>query len=125
MGFFDWLARRLFKPENIEPLIDTLMERVNVKNQILEALADEEVAAGVTAYTDALYGRYLGKSGKLWSSIGGIQKGINHQGEGIGGFLSGITGEDDLSLASLAKLFFASKSGSPSLSNSNGSGVMT
>ena len=54
-----------------------------LKDSIKEILEDEEIAQGVVSYTDGIYNRYLGKSGKLWGTLGGVQKGVNYaiQGE--------------------------------------------
>lgn len=51
-----------------------------VKELFFEVLNDEEVQKGLLAFTDDLYKRY---SLKVLSTIGGMQKGINAQEEGM------------------------------------------
>ncbi len=52
-----------------------------MKDSIQDVLEDEEIAEMIITYTDTIYNRYLGKSGKFWSTIGGIQTKINYDAE--------------------------------------------
>jgi len=110
---WNWVFKRLFTPQRVASLIKnntpTIAEAM--KDSIQSVLEDEEIARGVIQYTDEIYNRYLGKSGKLWSTIGGVQKGINYAIEGEAEKLnpfSGLIGEDgEISLAGFVKGFLA------------------
>jgi len=77
---WNWVFKRLFTPERVASLIKNNQGVVAMamKDSIQDVLEDEEIAGMVIKYTDSVYNRYLGKSGKLWSTIGGNQKGINY-----------------------------------------------
>lgn len=81
----DWIFKRLITPERVGDLIKNNQVVITeaLKDSIKEILEDEEIAQGVVMYTDGIYNRYLGKSGKLWGTLGGVQKGVNYaiQGE--------------------------------------------
>lgn len=110
---WNWVFKRLFTPKRVASLIKNNQGEIAelMKNSIQDVLEDEEIAGMMIQYTDSIYNRYLGKSGKLWSTIGGAQKGINYA---IDGALeqqnpfSGILDEGgELSLAGIAKSILA------------------
>jgi len=110
---WNWVFKRLFTPKRVASLIKNNQGEISelMKNSIQDVLEDEEIAGMMIQYTDSIYNRYLGKSGKLWSTIGGAQKGINYA---IDGALeqqnpfSGILDEGgELSLAGIAKSILA------------------
>jgi len=110
---WNWVFKRLFTPKRVASLIKNNQGEITelMKDSIQGVLEDEEIAGMVIQYTDSIYNRYLGKSGKLWSTIGGAQKGINYA---IDGALeqqnpfSGILDEGgELSLAGIAKSILA------------------
>ena len=109
----DWIFKRLFTPKRVASLIknNQIVIAEAMKDSIQDVLEDEAIAGMVIQYTDQVYNRYLGKSGKLWSTIGGVQKGINYAVEGEAEKLnpfSGLIDEDgELSLAGLVKGFLA------------------
>jgi len=123
MGFFDWLFKRLFTKKRIQYLTNQFKEEINLKHQVMDVLSDEEIAQNVIGYSDAIYDRYFGKSGKLWGSLGGIQKGINAQNgdNGMPFDFSLLENLDNLSLASLVRIYMASKMGNPSTPTQIGS----
>lgn len=107
--FLNWVFKRLFTPKRIASVIknNQVVIAEAMKESIHNVLEDEDVAAHLIQYTDEIYNRYLGKSGKLWSTIGGVQKGINYavQGEAdkLNPFAALINEEGELSLAGLVK----------------------
>ena len=78
---FEWLIKRVFSEKNVGYLMEKanpLMReaiKTEAKEAILNVLEDEEIAAGLTQYGDALFARY---SKKFWGSVGGVQKGLNY-----------------------------------------------
>jgi len=76
---WNWIFKRLFTPKRVASMIknNTPIIADAMKDSIQSVLEDEEIAGMLIQYTDEIYNRYLGKSGKLWSTIGGFQKGIN------------------------------------------------
>jgi len=76
---WNWIFKRLFTPKRVASLIKNNQGEITelMKDSIQHVLEDEEIASMVIQYTDTIYNRYLGKSGKLWSTVGGVQKGIN------------------------------------------------
>ena len=81
---WNWIFKRLFTPKRVASMIknNTPVIAEAMKESIQSVLEDEDIAGMLIQYTDELYNRYLGKSGKLWSTIGGVQKGINYAVEG-------------------------------------------
>lgn len=105
----DWIFKRLFTPKRVASIIknnQVVLAEV-MKDSIQDVLEDEDIAGMVIQYTDQIYNRYLGKSGKLWSTIGGSQKGINYAVQGemdkLNPFAGLIDSEGELSLAGLVK----------------------
>jgi len=82
-----------------------------MKDSIQDVLEDEEIAKMVIQYSDTIYNRYLGKSGKLWGTIGGVQKGLNFAVEGEVGEqfnpFSNFLEDGELSLSGLVKGFLS------------------
>jgi len=78
-----------------------------MKDSIQDVLEDQEIAGMVIQYTDSIYNRYLGKSGKLWGTIGGAQKGLNYAIDGemekMNPFSGFLDGEGEISLSGIAK----------------------
>jgi len=119
---WNWIFKRLFTPTRVASLIKNNQVVISeaMKDSIQDVLEDEDIALGVIQYTDVIYNRYLGKSGKFWSTIGGVQKGIGYTIEGEAEKLNpfaGLIDEDgEISLAGLVKGFLAqtlSKGNSP------------
>jgi len=110
---WNWVFKRLFTPKRVASLIknNQVIIAEAMKDSIQDVLEDQEIASMLIQYTDEVYNRYLGKSGKLWSTIGGVQKGINYAIDGEAEKLnpfSGLIGEDgEISLAGLVKGFLA------------------
>jgi len=110
---WNWIFKRLFTPKRVASLIknNTPIIAEAMKDSIQSVLEDEAIAGMVIQYTDEVYNRYLGKSGKLWSTIGGVQKGINYAIEGeaekLNPFSGLINAEGEISLAGLVKGFLA------------------
>ena len=106
---WNWIFKRLFTPERVVSLIknNQIVISEMMKDSVQDVLEDEEIAGMVIQYSDSIYSRYLGKSGKLWSTIGGLQKGINFAVEGeIGEQLnpfSNFLEDGELSLAGIVK----------------------
>lgn len=106
---WNWIFERLLTPERVTDLIKKNQPAITsaLKDSIVEVLEDEDIAKGIIAYTDGIYGRYLGKGGKLWSTIGGVQKGINTtiegQAEQVNPLLGLFEGNTELSLSGLVK----------------------
>jgi len=105
---WNWIFKRLFTPKRVASLIKNNQGEIAelMKDSIQDVLEDQEIASMVIQYTDSIYNRYLGKSGKLWSTIGGSQKGLNYAIDGaleqqnpFKGFLE----EGEISLSSIAK----------------------
>jgi len=118
----DWIFKRLFTPKRVASLIknNQVVIAEMMKDSVQDILEDEEIASMVIQYTDQVYNRYLGQSGKLWGSIGGHQKGINATVQGemdkLNPLAGLIDGEGKLSLAGLVKGIFSqalSGQGSP------------
>ena len=80
MGFFDWIAKRIFSDKTLDYLGEKLEGRIQNRldeiayNTIAGVLSSEEVGTMVTDYGDALFNRYRQK---FWASVGGVSKGIN------------------------------------------------
>jgi len=110
---WNWIFKRLFTPKRVGSLIknNQVVIAEAMKDSIHDVLQDNDVAAHLIQYTDEIYNRYLGKSGKLWSTIGGVQKGVNYAVQGEMDQLnpfSGLIDEDgEISLAGLVKGFLA------------------
>jgi len=81
---WNWIFKRLFTPKRVASLIknNTPVIAEAMKDSIQTVLEDEEIAGMLIQYTDEVYNRYLGKAGKLWATIGGVQKGINYAVQG-------------------------------------------
>lgn len=100
MGFFDWIGSKIISDKTLDSLIEKALDRGTpiikerlhsyVKDEIQNVLEDEEIAAGLIQYTDAIYARY---QKKFFGAIGGTQKGINATTEGLNP-LSQIVDED-------------------------------
>jgi len=110
---WNWVFKRLFTPKRVASLIKNNQIVISelMKDSIQDVLEDEEIAGMVIQYSDTIYSRYLGKSGKLWSTIGGVQKGINYAVEGEIGQqfnpFSNFLEDGELSLAGLVKGFLS------------------
>jgi len=105
---WNWVFKRLFTPERVASLIKNNQGEITelMKDSIQDVLEDEEIAGMMIQYTDSIYNRYLGKSGKLWSTIGGAQKGINYAIDGAiqeQNPFSGFLEDGEISLAGIAK----------------------
>lgn len=120
---WNWLFKRLFTPKRIAYLIKSNQKAISeaMKDSIQDVLEDEEIAKMIITTTDHIYARYLGKGGKLWATIGGVQKGLNYQVEGemekLNPFSNLIQEGEDISLSSIAKGFvrnlFTQSAGQP------------
>jgi len=110
---WNWVFKRLFTPKRVGDLIknNQVMIAEAMKDSIQDVLEDQEIASMLIQYTDQVYNRYLGKSGKLWSTIGGVQKGINYamaeETDQLNPFAGLIDEDGELSLAGLVKGFLA------------------
>jgi len=106
---WNWIFKRLFTAKRVASLIKNNQGEIAelMKDSIQDVLEDQEIASMVIQYTDSIYNRYLGKSGKLWSTIGGAQKGINYAIDGAieqqNPFKGFLDEGGDLSLAGIAK----------------------
>lgn len=105
---WNWIFKRLFTPKRVAYLIKNNQGEISelMKNSIQDVLEDEEIASMLIQYTDSIYNRYLGKSGKLWSTIGGAQKGVNYAIDGAieqQNPFSGFLEDGELSLSGIAK----------------------
>ena len=106
---WNWVFKRLFTPKRVASLIKNNQGEIAelMKDSIQDVLEDQEIASMLVQYTDSIYNRYLGKSGKLWSTIGGSQKGLNYMIDGemekMNPFSGFVDGEGDISLSSIAK----------------------
>ncbi len=105
---WNWIFKRLFTPKRVASLIKNNQGEITelMKDSIQDVLEDEEIASMVIQYTDTIYNRYLGKSGKLWSTVGGVQKGINSTIDGeMQQFnpLSAFLEDGELSMSGLVK----------------------
>jgi len=105
---WNWIFKRLFTEERVGYLIkknEVVISEV-MKNSIIDILEDEEIALGIVQYTDQIYNRYMGKSGKLWGTLSGAQKGLNAMDitPGSGNPLVGILkGEETFSISGIFK----------------------
>ena len=110
---WNWVFKRLFTPERVVSLIKNNQIIISevMKDSIQDVLEDEEIAKMVIQYSDTIYNRYLGKSGKLWGTIGGVQKGLNFAVEGEVGEqfnpFSNFLEDGELSLSGLVKGFLS------------------
>jgi len=110
---WNWVFKRLFTPKRVASMIknNQIVISEMMKDSVQDVLEDEEIAGMVIQYSDTIYNRYLGKSGKLWSTIGGVQKGINYAVEGELGEqfnpFSNFLEDGELSLAGLVKGFLS------------------
>jgi len=105
---WNWIFKRLFTPKRVASLIKNNQGEITemMKDSIQGVLEDEEIASMVIQYTDSIYNRYLGQSGKLWSTVGGVQKGINSTIDGeMQQFnpLSAFLEDGELSMSGLVK----------------------
>lgn len=106
---WNWIFKRLFTAKRVAYLIKNNQGEITelMKDSIQDVLEDEEIAGMVIQYTDGIYNRYLGKSGKLWSTIGGAQKGINYAIDGemdkLNPFKGFLDEDGELSLSGIAK----------------------
>ena len=105
----DWIFKRLFTPKRVASLIknNQVVIAEMMKSSIHDVLQDDEIAQHLIQYTDEVYNRYLGKSGKLWSSIGGAQKGINYAVQGemdkLNPFQGFMDADGEISLSGIVK----------------------
>jgi len=110
---WNWIFKRLFTPRRVASLIknNQVIIAEAMKDSIQDVLEDNEIAGMIIQYTDHVYNRYLGKSGKLWSTIGGVQKGINYtieeETQKLNPFAGLIDEDGEISLAGLVKGFLA------------------
>jgi len=107
----NWIMKRVLTPKRVEYLIKSNQKVISeaMKDSVQDLLEDQDIGLMVIAYTDQIYARYLGKGGKLWSTIGGVQGGINRQVDRemdkMNPFAGILDGGEELSLSSIAKGF--------------------
>ena len=77
---WNWILKKIVSPERIIYLIKNNQEVIteNMKDIIQDVLEDQETTSMIIQYIDNIYNRYLGKSGKFWSTIGGYQRNLDY-----------------------------------------------
>lgn len=71
-----WLIKRIINEDNVEYFINLAKPYLGdiARDMAVEILEDENIIRGVVELGDGLYERYRGK---IFSTLGGVQSGIN------------------------------------------------
>jgi hypothetical protein len=104
MGLREYLFQKvILTPSNVGYLSQIVTNSMadSMKDSIMQTLSDEEIAAAVAAYSDAIVDRELKR---FWGSVGGTQKGLNFQMQEANPLSNILDKEGNLSLSGIINM---------------------